>query len=117
MKYFLMCIFLSDSLFNLYNLLDNPYCRVYVYMAALKLAIDGKVIQHIIPSFQKIDSFVKEWDLGVHDKRELFLAISNVFKEHKRFFKQYFLAYTFNYIFVRFYVCCFDGISAPLRKP
>nr|XP_043606160.1 eukaryotic translation initiation factor 3 subunit M-like [Erigeron canadensis] len=70
-------------LFNLYNLLENPYCRFYVYMGALKLAIDGKVTEHIIPSFKKIDSFLKEWDLGVHDQRELYLAISNVLKEHK----------------------------------
>ncbi|CAI9276892.1 unnamed protein product [Lactuca saligna] len=70
-------------LFNLYNLLENPYSRFYVYMNALKLAMNGKVIEHIIPSFKKIDSFLKEWNLGVHDQRELFLTISNILKEHK----------------------------------
>ncbi|KAJ0825769.1 putative proteasome component (PCI) domain, eukaryotic translation initiation factor 3 subunit M [Helianthus annuus] len=91
-------------LFNLYNLLENPYSRfiVYknalklakrrlenpysrfiVYKNALKLAKEGKVIEHIFPSFRKIDSLLKEWDLGVQDQRELFLAISNIFKEHK----------------------------------
>ncbi|XP_071702522.1 uncharacterized protein [Rutidosis leptorrhynchoides] len=70
-------------LFNLYNLLENPYCRFYVYMSALKLALGGKVIEHVIPSFKKIDSLLKEWDLGVQDQRDLFLAISNILKEHK----------------------------------
>ncbi|KAL4563231.1 hypothetical protein LXL04_027270 [Taraxacum kok-saghyz] len=70
-------------LFNLYNLLENPYSWFYVYINALKLALNGKVIEHIIPSFKKIDSFLKEWNLGVHDQRELFLTISNVLKEHK----------------------------------
>ncbi|GJS39487.1 eukaryotic translation initiation factor 3 subunit M-like protein [Tanacetum coccineum] len=70
-------------LFNLYNLLENPYCRFQVYMNALMLALAGKVVDHIIPSFKKIDSFLKEWELGVQDQRELFLAIAKVLKEHK----------------------------------
>ncbi|KAD7478617.1 hypothetical protein E3N88_01753 [Mikania micrantha] len=68
---------------NLYNLLENPYSRFCVYMNALKLAMEGKVIEHIIPSFKKIDNLLKEWDLGVQDQRYLFLAISNILKEHK----------------------------------
>ncbi|KAL4579534.1 hypothetical protein LXL04_015684 [Taraxacum kok-saghyz] len=70
-------------LFNLYNLLENPYSRFYVYMNALKLALNGKVIEHIISSFKKIASFLKEWNLGVHDQRELFLTRSNVLKEQE----------------------------------
>lgn len=54
-------------------------------MNALKLALAGKVVEHIIPSFKMIDSFLKEWDLGVQDQRDLFLAISNILKEHKRY--------------------------------
>ncbi|KAF3444880.1 hypothetical protein FNV43_RR14573 [Rhamnella rubrinervis] len=70
-------------LFNLYNLLENPYSRFYVYMKTLNLAIDGKVTEHIIPSFTKIDSFLKEWNIGIVDQRKLFLAISDVLKENK----------------------------------
>ncbi|XP_059283122.1 uncharacterized protein LOC132036757 [Lycium ferocissimum] len=70
-------------LFNLYNLLENPYRRFLVYMKALNLAINGKVAEHILPSFKKIDSFLKEWNLGVKDQRELFLKISNILKETK----------------------------------
>ncbi|KAI7744776.1 hypothetical protein M8C21_005132 [Ambrosia artemisiifolia] len=70
-------------LFNLYNLLENPYSQFVVYMNALKLAKEGNVIEHIIPSFRKIDSLLKEWDLGVQDQRDIFLAISNILKEHK----------------------------------
>ncbi|KAL4566358.1 hypothetical protein LXL04_030472 [Taraxacum kok-saghyz] len=70
-------------LLNLYNLLENPYSRFYVYMNALKLALNGKVLEHIISSFKKIASFLKEWNLGVHDQRELFLTISNVLKEQE----------------------------------
>lgn len=92
-------------LFNLYNLLENPYSRFYVYMKALKLAMDGKVIEHIIPSFKKIDSFLKEWDLGVQDQRELFLAISTILKEHKSSPKE-----TFK--FLTKYLATFSGEDA-----
>ncbi|XP_062106479.1 uncharacterized protein LOC133817872 [Humulus lupulus] len=70
-------------LFNLYNLLENPYSQYYVYMKALNLAIDGKVTENVVPSFKKIDSFLKEWNVGIVDERKLFLAISNVLKENK----------------------------------
>ncbi|CAK9138750.1 unnamed protein product [Ilex paraguariensis] len=46
-------------LFNLYNLLENPYSRFFVYMTTLNLAVNGK------------------------DQRELFLTISNVLTENK----------------------------------
>lgn len=72
------------SMFNLYNLLENPFSRFFVYMKALNLAVNGKVIEHVVPSFKKIDSFLKEWNLGVQDQRELFLAVSNILKESKR---------------------------------
>ncbi|GER31319.1 eukaryotic translation initiation factor 3subunit M [Striga asiatica] len=70
-------------LFNLYNLLDNPYSQFFVYMKALNLATYGKVIEHIIPSFRKIDNFMREWNLGVKDRRDLFLAVSNILKDSK----------------------------------
>ena len=54
-------------------------------MKALLLALAGKGVDHIIPSFKKIDSFLKEWELGVQDQRELFFAIAKVLKEHKRY--------------------------------
>lgn len=70
-------------LFNLYNLLEDGYSRFYVYLKALNLAVSGKVTEHVIPSVKKIDSFLNEWNLGVQDQRELFLAIFNVLKESK----------------------------------
>ncbi|KAJ4707280.1 Eukaryotic translation initiation factor 3 subunit M [Melia azedarach] len=70
-------------LFNLYNLLENPYSRFFVYMKALNLAVNGKVAEHIIPSLKKIDSFLKEWNVEIKDKRELFLGVANVLKESK----------------------------------
>lgn len=77
--------FLFNSLFNLYNLLENPYSRFFVYMKALNLAVNGKVTEHIIPSFKKIDSFLKEWNIDIKDKRALFLGIANVLKESRRY--------------------------------
>ncbi|KAL8124688.1 uncharacterized protein LOC141718546 [Apium graveolens] len=70
-------------MFNLYNLLENQFSRFFVYMKALNLAVNGKVIEHVVPSFKKIDSFLKEWNLGVQDQRELFLSVSNILKESK----------------------------------
>ncbi|XP_015868423.1 uncharacterized protein LOC107405844 [Ziziphus jujuba] len=92
-------------LFNLYNLLENPYSRFYVYMKALSLAIDGKVTEHVIPSFTNIDSFLKEWNLGILDQRNLFLAISNVLKENKSSGKDYFK-------FLTKYLATFSGEDA-----
>ncbi|KAK3222792.1 hypothetical protein Dsin_009817 [Dipteronia sinensis] len=71
-------------MFNLYNLLENPYSRFFVYMKVLNLALNGKVTEHIIPSFKKKNSFLKEWNIDIKDKRELFLGIANVLKENKR---------------------------------
>ncbi|PON73645.1 Proteasome component (PCI) domain containing protein [Trema orientale] len=70
-------------LFNLYNLLENPYSQYYVYLKALNLAIDGKVTENVLPSFKNIDSFLKEWNIGIVDQRKLFLTISNVLRENK----------------------------------
>ncbi|XP_072983351.1 uncharacterized protein [Typha latifolia] len=70
-------------LFNLYNLLENPYSRFFVYMKALNLAAAGKVTESIIPSFKKMDSFLHEWAIGKMDQRQLFLTISNILKDNK----------------------------------
>lgn len=48
------------------------------------MAFDGKLTEHIVPSLRKMDSFVKEWNIGVSDQRELFRIISNTLKENKR---------------------------------
>ncbi|KAL6499161.1 hypothetical protein OROHE_026189 [Orobanche hederae] len=70
-------------LFNLYNLLENPYSQFFVYMKALNLAVRGNVTEHVIPSFQKMDNFLREWNLGVKDRRDLFLTVSNILKDNK----------------------------------
>lgn len=54
-------------------------------MQALNLSLNGKVTDPIIPSFKKIDSFLKEWNIGVKDQRNLFLTVANVLKENKRY--------------------------------
>lgn len=64
-------------------MLENPYSQFHVYMKALNLAISGKVTEHVLPSFKKLDSFLKEWNLGVTEQRNLFLAVANVLKENK----------------------------------
>ncbi|KAK4271912.1 hypothetical protein QN277_020535 [Acacia crassicarpa] len=71
-------------LFNLYNLLETPYSRFYVYLKALNLAVHGKVTEHVIPSFTKMDSFLKDWgSIGIVEQRELFLTISDILKDNK----------------------------------
>ncbi|KHN28743.1 Eukaryotic translation initiation factor 3 subunit M [Glycine soja] len=75
---------------SLYNLLETPYCQFYVYMKLLNLAVDGKVTEHIIPSFNKIDNFLKDWKIGIPEQRELFLAVSNILKENKSMSKDAF---------------------------
>lgn len=81
-------------LFNLYNLLENPYSRFFVYLKSLSLVTHGKVIEHILPSIRNMDNFLKEWNLGVKDQRELFLAISNILKEIKGSTKDSFMFLT-----------------------
>ncbi|MQL71875.1 hypothetical protein Taro_004191 [Colocasia esculenta] len=75
-------------LFNLYNLLENPYSKFFVYSKALNLAISGKVTDHVIPTFKKIDSLLKEWKLEMVDQRSLFLIISNILKDNKSMGKE-----------------------------
>lgn len=92
-------------LFNLYNLLENPYSRFFVYMKALNLALNGKATEHIIPSCKKIDSFLKEWNIDIKDKRELFLGIANVLKESKSSSKD-------SFKFLTKYLATFSGEDA-----
>nr|XP_043635282.1 eukaryotic translation initiation factor 3 subunit M-like isoform X2 [Erigeron canadensis] len=89
-------------LFNLYNMLENPYGRFLVYMKALEVADNGKVTEHIISSFKKIDTLLKEWNIGLQDQRELFLAISNILKELKSSAKE-------NFKFLTKYLATFSG--------
>ncbi|XP_068657095.1 uncharacterized protein [Aristolochia californica] len=70
-------------LFNLYNLLENPYSQFFVYTKALHLAVNGKVTEHIIPSFKNMDGFLKKWNVGTLDQRELFLKIYNILRDSK----------------------------------
>ncbi|XP_074574332.1 uncharacterized protein LOC141830804 [Curcuma longa] len=77
-------------LFNLYNLLENPYSKFFVYTKALDLAASGKVTENIIPSFKKIDSFLQEWNIGRLDMRQLFRSISNILKDNKSLAKDSF---------------------------
>lgn len=77
-------------LFNLYNLLENPYSQFFVYMKALNLAVIGKVTDHVVPSFKKMDDFLKEWNLGIKDKRDLFLTVANILKDNKSSAKESF---------------------------
>ncbi|KAK4800196.1 hypothetical protein SAY86_025561 [Trapa natans] len=92
-------------LFNLYNLLTIPYDRFSVYMQALNLAANGKVVEHIVPSLKKIDEFLKEWNLNLKKQRDLFLAISNVAKESKSSVKD-------SFKFLIKYLATFSGEDA-----
>lgn len=84
-------------LFNLYNLLEDPYSRFFVYTKALNLAANGKVTESIIPSFKMMDSFIQEWNIGKEEQRELFLTISNILKDNKSTSKESF-AYLSKYL-------------------
>ncbi|PSS33650.1 Eukaryotic translation initiation factor 3 subunit M like [Actinidia chinensis var. chinensis] len=92
-------------MFNLYNLLENPYSRFFVYMKALDLAVNGKVTEHIIPSFRKMDDLLKEWNTGIQDQRKLFLTISNILKESKSSAKD-------SFKFLTKYLVTFSGEDA-----
>ncbi|KAM5581173.1 hypothetical protein ABKV19_010412 [Rosa sericea] len=93
------------DLFNLYYLLEDPYSRFSVYLSALNLAINGKVTEHVLPSFKQMDSFLKEWNIGASDQRQLFLTISNVIKEHKSLAKE-------SFKFLTKYLATFSGEDA-----
>ncbi|KAM0955339.1 hypothetical protein ACFX2A_024235 [Malus domestica] len=91
-----------NSLFNLYNLLENPYSRFLVYLSALSLAINGRVTEHVIPSFKHVETFLKEWNIGISDQRQSFLTIANVLKEHKNLVKE-------SFKFLAKYLATFSG--------
>ncbi|XP_058179220.1 uncharacterized protein LOC131297989 isoform X2 [Rhododendron vialii] len=94
-------------MFNLYNLLENPYSRFFVYMKALDLALaaNGKITEHIIPSFKKMDNLLGEWNIGIQDQRKLFLTVSNILKESKSSGKD-------SFKFLTKYLATFSGEDA-----
>ncbi len=71
------------SLFHLYNMLGNPYGRFLIFKRAVKLAIAGKVTDLIVPSFKRLDAFLREWHIGESDKRDLYLSATNILKDQK----------------------------------
>ncbi|PKA63239.1 hypothetical protein AXF42_Ash017707 [Apostasia shenzhenica] len=92
-------------LFNLYNLLEIPDGRFFIYTKALVLAAGGKVTESIIPSFKMIDTFLQEWGIGKEEQRELFLAISNILKETKSMGKE-------SFVFLSKYLATFSAEEA-----
>ncbi|KAI8541743.1 hypothetical protein RHMOL_Rhmol08G0085900 [Rhododendron molle] len=94
-------------MFNLYNLLENPYSRFFVYMKALDLALaaNGKITEHIIPSCKKMDNLLGEWNIGIQDQRKLFLTVSNILKESKSSGKD-------SFKFLTKYLATFSGEDA-----
>lgn len=80
-------------LFNLYNLLENPYSRFCVYLKSLKLATAGKVTEHILSSIKMMDNFLKEWNLGVKDQRAVSCNLQH-FKGKQRLYKDSFMFLT-----------------------
>ncbi|KAK8947515.1 hypothetical protein KSP40_PGU019400 [Platanthera guangdongensis] len=77
-------------LFSLYNLLEDPRSRFFVYIKALNLAVNGKVTESIIPSFKMMDQFLQEWNIGKDEQRDLFLTISNILRDNKSTSKESF---------------------------
>ena len=104
------------SLINLYNLLETPYCQFYVYMKTLNLAVDGKVTEFIIPSFKKIDNFLKDWKIGIPEQRELFLAISNILKENKRYSSQFYFCSLYLSSEWEYYLGFFPWDCSPMQQ-
>jgi hypothetical protein len=93
--------FVGHSLFHLYNMLGNPYGRFLIFKRAVKLAIMGKVTDLIVPSFKRIDAFLREWNIGESDKRDLYLSATNILKDQKG----YDLALPLSLMSFIFFVC------------
>ncbi|KAL2623515.1 hypothetical protein R1flu_003720 [Riccia fluitans] len=68
---------------SLYNMLTTPYGRYLLFKKALKLAIAGKVSDLMVPSLKRLDTFIKEWNIGNSEKRDLYLDATNILKETK----------------------------------
>ncbi|CAK9197803.1 unnamed protein product [Sphagnum jensenii] len=92
-------------LFHLYNMLGNPYGRFLIFKRAVKLAIMGKVTDLIVPSFKRIDAFLREWNIGESDKRDLYLSATNILKDQKGSSKE-------SYSFLVKYLATFAGEDA-----
>ncbi|KAG6541293.1 hypothetical protein Mapa_017346 [Marchantia paleacea] len=92
-------------LFHLYNMLATPYGRYVIFKRALKLAILGKVTELIVPSLKRLDTFIKEWNIGNSEKRELYLTATNVLKETKGSGKE-------SFVFLVKYLASFAGEDA-----
>lgn len=64
-------------------MLENPYGRFLIFKRVLKLAVAGKVTEHIVPTFKRMDSFLQEWNVSESDKRGIFLSATNILKDQK----------------------------------
>eukprot|EP00245_Coleochaete_scutata_P006937 TRINITY_DN21784_c0_g1_i1.p1 TRINITY_DN21784_c0_g1~~TRINITY_DN21784_c0_g1_i1.p1 ORF type:complete len:415 (+),score=92.54 TRINITY_DN21784_c0_g1_i1:62-1306(+) len=84
-------------LFNLYNTLRSPYGKYQTYMRALSFTVAAKSTDLIIPSFKRLDSFLKDWNLGIDDQRALYLAVTNILRDSKSSSKDAF-AYLLKYL-------------------
>lgn len=91
-------------------------------MKALNLAVSGKVIEHVVPSFKKLDAFLGEWNLGIKDKRDLFLTVANILKDSKRlvflhiYVCMHVMRLIYNQFLSRVYFLSDSGISAYQQK-
>ncbi|RXI09522.1 hypothetical protein DVH24_006199 [Malus domestica] len=75
-----------DEALEMAKLISSRFLKnqfVQSVQPALNLAIHGKVTEHVIPSFKNVESFLKEWNIGISDQRQLFLTIVNVLKNTK----------------------------------
>ena len=64
-------------------MLENSYGRFLIFKRVLKLAVAGKVTEHIVPTFKRMGSFLQEWNVPESDKRDIFLSATNILKDQK----------------------------------
>ncbi|KAJ3082698.1 hypothetical protein HK102_001503 [Quaeritorhiza haematococci] len=62
---------------NLYNYLEaSSLSRYDVYVAILNVAANGDEMDIILPTLPMLDTWIKQWGLGLNQTRQLFLLVS-----------------------------------------
>lgn len=84
-------------LFVLYNAVKAPFGRFQVYLRGLEFAAAARAADAFVPSFRRLDAFVREWGAGPRELRPLYLAVTNVLRETKGSAKDSF-AYLMKYL-------------------
>lgn len=69
-------------LYNSFN--ENFSFRFPTFIAILQFSSQNNLFHHILPYVKFVDQWIKQWDINVSEKRQIYLIIANELKKLKK---------------------------------